>query len=413
MGWVTPHAPTRAELDACVQCGLCLPYCPTFRLTGDETASPRGRLTAMAAVQDGVATVDGVFEEMMGFCLQCRACEAVCPSLVPFGRAMEGARAEVAAQRPTVGRRLRHAGLGLLGSRVAVKLATLGAAVAQRVHAERWLPRPVARGLAGLRRLPLRPATVVGGDWPAAGAQVGVAGLLAGCVMDPWFLDVHVATIELLRLAGYRVVAPVAQTCCGALAAHDGAAVQASVLAERNAGAFAGCDVVVTDSAGCGAHLKDLGLPAVDVTEVVAAAIAAGRLPTLPPQEEAVAIQDPCHLRHAQRITTQPRAVLQAAGYDVTETDPAGLCCGAAGIYSLLRPAPSAELGARKAAQVVATGARIVASANPGCEMQLRSHLGAGYRVAHPVELYAEARRRAAAVANPDATVGRAGKGEG
>ncbi len=414
MGWVTPHAPTRAELDACVQCGLCLPYCPTFRLTGDETASPRGRLTAMSAVAEGLATVDGVFEEMMGFCLQCRACEAVCPSLVPFGRAMEGARAEVAAQRPTPGRRARHAGLGLLGSRVAVKLATLGAAAGQRLGAHRWLPARLSRGLAGLRRLPLRQETVRNGDWPAHGEEHGVAALLAGCVMDTWFLDVHVATIQVLRRAGYRVVVPRGQTCCGALAAHDGAAGQAERLAARNAAAFAGYDVVVTNSAGCGAHLKDLAergpgnfapLPATsppdsirqrrekpcDVTEVVAAAIADGRLPILPPNGQAVALQDPCHLRHAQRITAEPRAVLRAAGYEVRETDPAGLCCGAAGVYSLLRPATSAELGERKAAQVRATGATIVASANPGCEMQLRAHLGAGYRIAHPIELYAGA----------------------
>ncbi len=390
-GWVTPHAPTRAELDACVQCGLCLPYCPTFRLTGDETASPRGRLTAMAAVQDGVAPVDATFEEMMGFCLQCRACEAVCPSLVPFGRAMEGARAEVAAQRPSPGRRARHAALGLLGSRRLVKLATLGAAVGQRVRASRWLPSGLARGVAGLRRLPLRQATALGGEWPALGEEVATAALLAGCVMDPWFLDVHVATIGVLRRAGYRVVVPRGQTCCGALAAHDGAAEVAERLAAQNAAAFAGYDLVVTNSAGCGAHLEDLGMGASDVAEVVAAAIADGRLPTLPPSGDAVAIQDPCHLRHAQRIADEPRAILRAAGYEVLETDPAGLCCGAAGFYSLLRPVTAAELGERKAAQVRATGATVVASANPGCEMQLRSFLGAGYRIAHPVELYAEA----------------------
>ncbi len=399
MGWVTPHAPTKAELEACVQCGLCLPYCPTYRLTGDETASPRGRLTAMSAVQDGVAVVDATFEEMMGFCLQCRACEAVCPSLVPFGRAMEGARAEVAAQRPSGPRHARHGGLGLLGSRVAVKLATLGAAAAQRARADRWLPSRLARSLAGLRRLPLRQATVLGGDWPAAGVEVGTAALLAGCVMDPWFIDVHVATIEVLRRAGYRVVVPRGQTCCGALAAHDGAVKQADRLAARNAAAFAGHDLVVTNSAGCGAHLKDLAAHErgaaspqkhADVTEVVASAIADGRLPVLPPNGDAVAVQDPCHLRHAQRITAEPRAIVEAAGYEVRVIDPAGLCCGAAGIYSLLRPGTSQELGERKAAQVRATGATLVASANPGCEMQLRSHLGDGYRIAHPVELYAE-----------------------
>ena len=114
MGWVTPDAPTAAELDACVTCGLCLPHCPTFRLTGDEAASPRGRLAAMAAVGGGVAEVDETFEAILDACLQCRACETACPSLVPFGRAMEGARIEITAQRPTLPRRLRHLPVGRL-----------------------------------------------------------------------------------------------------------------------------------------------------------------------------------------------------------------------------------------------------------------------------------------------------------
>ncbi len=393
MGWVTLHAPGKGELDACVQCGLCLPYCPTFRLTGDEAASPRGRLTAMAAVQDGLAALDETFEEMMGFCLQCRACEAVCPSLVPFGRAMEGARAEVAAQRPSGARAVRHVALGRrgLGSRIAVRLATVAAALGQRLGAPRWLPGSLGAGLRGLRELPLLPRTVVGGRWPAPGRSRGRVALFAGCVMDPWFAPVHTATIAVLRQAGWDVEAPPAQTCCGALAAHDGAAAEADALAARNVEALAGYDLVVVDAAGCGAHLKDVGVDARDVTEVVAAAIDDGSLPAVPPKGRTVAIQDPCHLRHAQRVVAEPRAVLRASGYDVVEIDPAGLCCGAAGIYSLLRPDTSADLGRRKADQVRAASVRLVASANPGCEMQLRSHLGPGYRIAHPVELYAEA----------------------
>jgi glycolate oxidase iron-sulfur subunit len=361
---------------------LCLPYCPTFRLTGDEAASPRGRLTAMAAAADGLVSVDVRFEEVMGFCLQCRACEAVCPSLAPFGRAMEGARAEVAAQHPRPTRRVRHFALGrrVLGSRPVMRLVSIGAAALQRAGLDR-----------GLRRLPLRPSSTVGRTWSAIGDERAGAAVLAGCVMDPWFGDVRTATVALLRRAGYRVEVPAGQTCCGALAAHDGAAAEAHVMASQNAVAFAGYDLVVADAAGCSAHLKNSLDAAADVTEVVAAAIADGRLPTLDANGRSVAIQDPCHLRHAQRITDEPRAILGAAGYEIRETDPAGLCCGAAGIYSLLHADTSAELGRRKADQVRGTRATVVASANPGCEMQLRVHLGAGIRVAHPIELYAEA----------------------
>ena len=402
-GWVTSEAPTRAELNSCVQCGLCLPVCPTFRITGDEGASPRGRLSAMSAVATGGAAVDEVFEDMMSFCLQCRACEAACPSLVPFARAMEGARAELASQRPTPGRRVRARllGPGGLGSARSMRLATLLAAVGQRIRAPRWIPGRLGASLRGLRPLSVRPASARGLVAEPDGPEIGTAALLAGCVMDPWFPAVHQASIGVLRKAGYRVEVPADQTCCGALAAHDGAAVAARTMAGANAAAFSGYDLIVTDSAGCGAHLKDYRhwVPdgtdwrdrVRDITEVVAGAIARGRLPTVPPTGRSVAMQDPCHLRHAQRIIDQPREVVRAAGYEPVEIDPLAMCCGAAGVYSLLRPDTSVALGRRKAEQVATTGAALVASANPGCEMQLRSHLGAGYRVAHPVELYAEA----------------------
>ncbi len=399
MGWVTAEAPTKAELDSCVSCGLCLPHCPTFRLTGDETASPRGRLAAMSAVAQGYAEVDEVFSDIMGFCLQCRACEVVCPSLVPFGRAMEGARAEITAQQPSRRRRLRHLLLGrVLPTRWLVRLASTIAALAQRLGLHLIRVGPLRR-LSGLRRLPLRSPRLTGRTWAAPEAAVGRAALLTGCVMEPWFSPVHDATVAVLRHARYTVEAPAAQTCCGALAAHDGAAGAASSLAAANVTAFEGYDLVVVNSAGCGAHLKDYGhwggaeLAGVvkDVTEVVAGLLEHGQLPVLAHNGRRVAVQDACHLRHAQRITDEPRAILEAAGYETVDVDPAGWCCGAAGAYTLTHPETSAELGALKAQQVAATGASVVASANPGCELQLRMHLDRGVRVAHPIELYWEA----------------------
>jgi glycolate oxidase iron-sulfur subunit len=218
--------------------------------------------------------------------------------------------------------------------------------------------------------------------------------------MDPWFGPVHDATVAVLREAGYRVVVPEPQTCCGALAAHDGHTEEARRLAEANVAAFAGADLVVSDAAGCTAHLEDyrhwaqggedLASKVRDATELVAGLIADGRLPTLTVDRGRVAVQDPCHLRHAQRIVREPRDILRAAGYRPVEIDQDGLCCGAAGVYSVLEPETSAELGRRKADQVRGTGVTIVSSANPGCEMQLRAHLGAGHRIAHPVELYWE-----------------------
>jgi glycolate oxidase iron-sulfur subunit len=401
IGWVTADAPTRAELDACIRCGLCLPVCPTFRLTGDESASPRGRLSAMSAVAEGEAPVDDVFADVMGFCLQCRACEVVCPSMVPFGRAMEGARAEITAQLPSRARSVRHGLLGRgLGSRAVVRSATVGAALAQKVGFDRIAPGPLGR-MGGMRTLSVRSSGVVGERARPDGEVAGRAALLAGCVMDAWFAPVHRATIDVLVRAGYAVDVPDTQTCCGALAAHDGAAEEAKRLAERNVSAFAGYQIVVADAAGCSAHLKDYshwaeggdGLAARvrDVTEVVAQLIEQGRLPVIGGDRGEVAVQDPCHLRHAQRIVTAPRTILEAAGYRPVEIDARGMCCGAAGVYMVLNPETSDELGREKAAQVRAAGPRLVASANPGCEMQLRSHLDDGYRIVHPVELYAEA----------------------
>lgn len=398
--WVTDYRPTPEELSSCVQCGLCLPHCPTFRLTGLEIASPRGRLAAMNAIADGVVAMDATFEDAMTFCLNCRACEAVCPSLVPFGRAMEGARAELTEQRPNLGRRVRHFMLSrLLPSRSLMNVVTALINLIRRLHLQRILPTVVARGINGLRpphsRLRVSYASIRGTG------PLGTAGLLVGCVMDSWFSRVNVAAVDLLSQAGYQVAVPNTQTCCGALAAHDGAMTGASRLAAVNIDAFTGLDLVVATAAGCSAHLKDyshvhpsgtdLAERSRDITELVADLIDRGLLPTMSDDKGPVAVQDPCHLRHAQRVTAAPRRILRAAGYQPVEIDPDGLCCGAAGIYSLLRPEASHELGLRKAIQVRNSGATLIGSANPGCEIQLRSHLDSRYRIAHPIELYWEA----------------------
>ena len=410
MSWVTTHAPHRDDLAACVQCGLCLPSCPTFRLTGLETASPRGRLTAMSAIAEG-RPVDRRFAEIMGSCLQCRACEVVCPSFVPFGKAMEGARAEVAAQLPGPGRRLRRLVTArLLRSRGVVTVASALIALAQTLRVGHLTPQRIRGALSGLRPLSFRPRSLVGTTWPALGERRGVAALLSGCVMDRWFGDVHTATIELLTRSGYDVTVPPSQTCCGALAAHDGWADDARDMAAANAAALGSADLVVVNAAGCSAHMKeyahwteggaDLAAKVADVTEVVAEAIADGRLPKLRATGATVAVQDPCHLRHVQRVSSPPRKILESAGLRTIEIDPAGQCCGAAGIYSLLEPELSERLGKAKAEQIRAAGSDLVSSANPGCELQIRSHLSGLHfhaRVAHPVELYWEALQEGAA----------------
>lgn len=399
MAWVTDHPPVDADLDACVTCGLCLPVCPTFRMTGDESASPRGRLAAIASIGEGFAIVDERFDEVTSFCLQCRACETACPSMVPYGEIIEAARAEAVAQIPTRRDRLRSLILGrVLATPWILRLGTIAIAVLQRARLLGVLP-VVGRSATGLRRIPLPVPTARGGAWGQSDNPE--LAFFVGCVADPWFSATHRASIELLVAAGYRVRTDNDQTCCGALAAHGGYADESRRLGERNIKALGAAEVIVADVAGCGAHLKAYGTHGLsgaavsdrvrDVTELVWEAIEDGRLPRLPPNGEAVAIQDPCHLEHGQGITQEPRSILRAAGYDVVDADPGGLCCGAAGVYQLEYPETSQKLGEAKAAKVLSTGTTLVASANAGCEMQLRNALGRGFTLAHPVEFYWEA----------------------
>ncbi|MGB7860919.1 MAG: (Fe-S)-binding protein [Acidimicrobiia bacterium] len=398
-GWVTDLHPTRQELDSCVQCGLCLPVCPTFRLTGRETASPRGRLHAMTAVDEGIIDVDETFAGIIDFCLGCRACEPVCPGLVPYGRALEGAKAEIAAQVAGKGKERKWLLGTALGSRSLLKTGTTLLGLAQALKLTSLAPKKYERVSSGLRPLMGQPDRSLGHS--GGNGAAGTVGLLTGCIQDQWFRGVNQAAVTLLERAGYRVEAPRSQTCCGALSAHDGKVDAARAFASQNTVVFGGYDKVVATAAGCSAHLggydhwaedgMSVADRAVDITVVIAHAIEDGALPRLEGDRGKIAIQDPCHLRHAQRVIAEPRLILEAAGYSVVETDPIGFCCGAAGIYTVSQPEASAQLGNQKADQVRSTGVTRVASANPGCEMQLRSYLDDEHVIAHPVEWYLKA----------------------
>jgi glycolate oxidase iron-sulfur subunit len=228
--------------------------------------------------------------------------------------------------------------------------------------------------------------------------------LLSGCVADVWFSDVHRDAIEVLVRAGFRVEAPNQQTCCGALAAHSGYAEQAADMAKRNMTAFMDADVIVTDVAGCGAHMETynrygpdgavIAGRVRDINDLVSELISKGDLPVFDPTGVAVGIQDPCHLEHGQKAHGSVDTVVEASGYSPAPIDRGGLCCGAAGLYQVAHPDVSEELGRAKAASAIRSGASIVVSANAGCEMQLRRSLGSSHRILHPIELYAEAMRK-------------------
>ncbi|MGH2680638.1 MAG: (Fe-S)-binding protein [Actinomycetota bacterium] len=393
--WAPGDAPTQADLNACVACGLCLPHCPTYRLTGEESASPRGRIAAMRGVHEGRATTDETFMTFMDLCLVCRACEDVCPSHVPFGRMMEAARTQVEPLRPRRERFLRWLGLDVvLPSRILTRLAGGLAPLARPLLARR-VRALIPRGGATLTRLPR--VTEPGG------VARGTVALLSGCVQDLWFRRVNLATIRVLARNGWRVVVPRAQTCCGALAAHNGHLGTARKLARRNAAAFTGIDHVIVNAAGCGAHMAgygDLvdgaGLPVRDVMAFLheeGVRVDPGSLP----EPTRVAYHDACHALRAQGIHRQPRELLGAVGdLEVVEIPNGDRCCGAAGIYNVTEPEMSRRLMREKADAVASTGAVVVASGNPGCTMQLLAGLGeqgATVEVVHPIELIDAAER--------------------
>ena len=398
--WPFPDAaPTAADISTCVACGLCLPHCPTYRLTGEESASPRGRIAAMRAVDEGTADVDRTFSGFMDLCLACRACEDVCPSHAPFGRMMERARMQIEPLRSRRARLVRWLGLDVVLPRkkllwLAAALQPLGLAFMPR-RVRRLVPRRSEL----FRRLPRSTA--------GRGETKGTVALLSGCVQDRWFRGVNRATIRVLARNGWRVVVPRRQVCCGALAAHYGHLDTARRLAERNVRAFVDADVVVVNAAGCGAHLMDIGellgseeahAFSAKVRDVMELLDEQGvEAPSHGLGGERVAYHDACHALRAQRIKEQPRAVLRTIpGVEVVDPPAGDVCCGAAGLYNVLEPAMSSELRRRKAEALASTGAGTVASANPGCTMQIAAglrELGTAAEVIHPVELLDRAYR--------------------
>jgi glycolate dehydrogenase iron-sulfur subunit len=392
--WPLPDAPTAADLDLCVACGLCLPHCPTYRLTGEESASPRGRIAAMRAVADGTAQVDDTFASFMDLCLSCRACEDVCPSHVPFGRMMEHARVEIEPLRSAPARGLRRLGLDVALPRRWV-LSTLHALTP---IARPFLPRRI-RSLVPRGR---RGALVAERTDPPEGVELrGTVAMLTGCVQDQWFRGVNRATARVLARSGWRVLAPRAQTCCGALGAHYGHLDRARDLARANLTAFGAAEVVVVNAAGCGAHMKEYGallgheegaVFGSRVRDLMEFLDEQGiRAPAANPGVGAVAYHDACHALRAQGIRAAPRRLLGAIpDLEIVELEHADRCCGAAGLYNVLEPQMSGELRSQKVDAVLASGARTVASANPGCTMQIVAGLrerGADVDVVHPVEL--------------------------
>jgi glycolate oxidase iron-sulfur subunit len=393
----------------CVHCGLCLPTCPTYRETGREISSPRGRIYLLRGVAEGRIPLAAAVAEEAYLCLGCRACETACPSGVRFGSMLELSRAEVEVAQLRSGRARRLEGWALRSlvphRRRLRRLFDLLAAV-QRLRLDRLarplLPRRLRELHALLPPVPPKrdrrpPPELV----PARGERRGRVGLLTGCIAAEAFGHVNRATLRVLARNGYEVVVPRDQGCCGALHAHAGDPETASELARRNVTAFGRVDVeaIVVNSAGCGAAMREANAWIGSEAEAFAGKVrdvaefldAAGLRSPGGHFEARVCYDDPCHLVHGQGIAEAPRNLLrQIPGLKLEpHDDPAG-CCGAAGIYNLTHREMSNAVLERKLRALATADPDVIATGNPGCLMQLRAgaaRFGLRARVVHPIEL--------------------------
>lgn len=379
----------------CVHCGFCMPTCPTYVLWREEMDSPRGRIHLMDARIFGSVTLNATVTQHFDRCLGCMACVSSCPSGVRYDRLIEATRAAVEEEyeRPLVDRVLRSLLFGVLPypgrTRAALRLAPLG----------RVVPMPHQ----------LRPLVSVAPRWraratvprvtPASGTPLARVGLLTGCVQSAVFPHVNAATARVLAADGFEVVAP-PQGCCGALSVHAGRLEEGRAFARALVEAFAEVDLVVVNAAGCGSHLKELGwllgdadgeafaTKVRDVGELLTETRPRASRHPLPLR---VALQDPCHLRHAQGLPLSLlRSLSRIPALEPVEPAEQDLCCGSAGIFNVVQPEAARELGDRKAEHVLMTRAQVYASANPGCLVQVSQALrraGQPLPAVHPIEL--------------------------
>lgn len=446
--WFDPDdAPIRRELETCIHCGLCLTACPTYRTLRIEPDSPRGRLYLMRGLAEGRIAPDADLVHHLDQCLDCRACETVCPAGVPYGRLLEQTRGQLARRVPEA-RKLGPVGEWLLrhvmpdrgrmhvvGDLLRLSQSAPIAALMRRSEVRAWLPGFATRGYAMTPAVPSRAERMLErvaarlpegarlerreDGWvfvPAGTARLHV-GFFTSCVMEVLFSRINQELVRLLVLAGCRVTVPQAQTCCGALHAHAGLRHEARALARRNAAAFdLALDAIVTDSAGCGAALREyahllegdpladaatrFGARVRDVSEVLdQLGLPPGATPLASARDRAqplrIGYHDPCHLAHAQQVRQSPRRLLRALpGVELVDLPDSDWCCGSAGIYNLTHAEMAETQLEHKLDTIAAVAPELVVASNPGCALHMgRGVAGRGMatRVVHLIEVLAMA----------------------
>ncbi len=417
------HPPAPELIADCVHCGFCLATCPTYLLWGEEMDSPRGRISLMKMASEGQIGMTDAFVRHIDQCLGCMACVTACPSGVQYEKLIEATRAQIDRRhaRKPQDRVFRELLFALFPHPQRLRALVPALWLYQRLGMARIARSPLLRKLLPTRLLsmeavmpPVRLAALRATSASltrAHGTARRRVGMLAGCVQRVFFSSVNEATIRVLAAEGCDVVVPPHQGCCGALSVHAGREAEALDYARRLIDSFDawGVDTIVVNAAGCGSTLKEYGYLLRDDPQYAERARAfSDRVRdvselldeleehdgTRAPRHELplrVAYHDACHLGHAQGVRKQPRAVLRRIpGVEVVDIPEAEICCGSAGIYNLVEPEPAAELGERKARHILSTEPDVIATANPGCLLQINASLErVGHRIPtlHPVEL--------------------------
>ncbi|MDX2212526.1 MAG: heterodisulfide reductase-related iron-sulfur binding cluster [Oculatellaceae cyanobacterium bins.114] len=416
------HPPEPKLIDACVHCGFCLSTCPSYRVIGKETDSPRGRIYLMDGINEGEIPLSPAIVQHFDSCLGCLACVTTCPSGVQYDQLIAATRPQIERNHSrSLGDRLfRQLIFSLFPHPDRLRMLLVPLFIYQKLgfqavmRAIGVLPR-ISPRLAAMESL-LPPVTEksfqdnIPDIIPAQGKKRYRVGMILGCVQRLFFSDVNEATVRVLTANGCEVVVPKTQGCCAALPQHQGQEVQAQTLARQMIDSFAdtNVDAIIINAAGCGHTLKEYGhllqddlayrdrakafaSKVKDVQEFLGAIGLTASLSPLQDKPLTLVYQDACHLLHGQKISLQPRQLLrQIPGVTLREPIDAALCCGSAGVYNMLQPDVAEELGRQKVDNLLNTGATLIASSNPGCSLQIQKHLhqtGKIIPVMHPVRL--------------------------
>lgn len=411
-------------LQQCIHCGMCLSTCPTYDLTKLERSSPRGRIRMIRSVARGEMELSELFAEEMNFCLDCQACETACPAGVKYGRMVEAARVLVdeSGYSSKISLTIKRFALRkIVASRFALKFVSRLLWIYQKTGLQKiiratGLLKIFSKNLSEIEKLSppianhFSDSVIKEVELPNGEIKYNTA-FHFGCLMNTMFADINIDTIDVLRQIGCKIITPKDQVCCGSLMAHNGDMDFALKLARKNIDAFVkhDYDLLISNSAGCGAFMKDyahlleddplyaekakvFSSKVKDVTEFLF-----DELPSLKSnlktntELEPMTYHDACHLAHAQKVAAQPREVIKSIpGIKYTELEEASWCCGSAGIYNIVRYDDAIIQLQRKMKNIRNTGAKIVLTGNPGCMGQIKygaEKFDVDVEVLHPVSL--------------------------